>query len=103
MFGLNRSKNIRISAVIMGLLMLSVMLFSAFYIAIESDHNCQGEDCAICYRISTCKNILNSLGGVAAAIGFAAVMFYALRLIILSCAEASPITTLISLKVELLN
>ena len=28
-----------------------VMLFSAVYIAVEADHDCSGEDCAICHQI----------------------------------------------------
>ena len=50
-----------------------VMLFSAVYIAVEADHDCSGEDCAICRQISICENLLKTLGlaGAAAAISAA--------------------------------
>ena len=39
-----------------------VMLSSAIYIAVEADHDCSGEDCAICHQIGVCENLLKSLG-----------------------------------------
>ena len=39
-----------------------VMLFSAVYLAVEADHDCSGEDCAICRQISICENLLKTLG-----------------------------------------
>ena len=44
-----------------------VMLFSAVYIAVEADHDCSGEDCAICQQIGVCENLLKSLGLAGAA------------------------------------
>ena len=50
-----------------------VMLSSAVYLAVEANHDCSGEDCAICHQISVCENLLKSLGlaGAAAAISAA--------------------------------
>ncbi len=48
----------KITAGIMGIMMLFVVLFSAFYIAAEADHDCCGEDCHICICIRQCENIL---------------------------------------------
>ena len=50
-----------------------VMLSSAIYLAVEADHDCSGDDCAICRQISICENLLESLGlaGAAAAISAA--------------------------------
>ena len=39
-----------------------VMLSSAIYIAVEANHDCSGDDCAICRQISICENLLKSLG-----------------------------------------
>ena len=33
-----------------------VMLSSAIYLAVEADHDCSGDDCAICRQISICEN-----------------------------------------------
>ena len=48
----------------------AVMLSSAVYLAVEANHDCSGEDCAICHQIGVCENLLKSLGlaGAAAAI-----------------------------------
>ena len=56
----------RLLAVVLAVVMLS----SAVYIAVEADHDCSGDDCAICRQISICENLLKSLGlaGAAAAI-----------------------------------
>lgn len=48
----------RIMAGIMGILMLLIILFSAFYIAAEADHDCTGEDCPICACIHQCEKTL---------------------------------------------
>ena len=68
-----------------------VMLSSAIYLAVEADHDCSGEDCAICHQIGVCENLLKSLGlaGAAAAI--------------LPCTEMIGTLTLVSLKVKLSN
>lgn len=52
----------RIAAGIMGLLMLAIVLFSAFYIAAEAGHTCTGEDCLICACIAQCENTLHQIG-----------------------------------------
>ncbi len=52
----------RITAGIIGLLMLVTMLFSAFYIAAEINHDCSGEDCPVCACIQQCENTLRGVG-----------------------------------------
>ena len=34
-----------------------VMLSSAIYLAVEANHDCSGEDCAICHQIGVCLHI----------------------------------------------
>ncbi len=58
---LNVSKHRKIAAGILGMLMLFVMLFSAFYIVAEADHDCAGNDCPICVCIQQCENTLHQL------------------------------------------
>ena len=78
-----------------------VMLSSAVYIAVEADHDCSGEDCAICHQLQVCENLLKSIGLAGAAAVFAAAVRYALCRIISSCAELVRTFTLVSLKVKL--
>ncbi|MBR5974354.1 MAG: hypothetical protein IK020_04135 [Clostridiales bacterium] len=48
----------RVAAGIMGFLILGIMLFSTIYIAVESNHECEGEECPICFIIEQCENTL---------------------------------------------
>ena len=80
-----------------------VMLFSAVYIAVESDHECTGVDCAICHQIGVCENLLKSLGLAGAAAAVTAAFTYTMCKAILPCAETIGTLTLVSLKVKLSN
>ena len=80
-----------------------VMLSSAVYIAVEADHDCSGEDCAICRQISACENLLRSLGLAGAAAAITAAFTYTLCKAVLPCTETNGTLTLVSLKVKLSN
>ncbi|MCO7118808.1 hypothetical protein NIA13_09685 [Oscillibacter valericigenes] len=80
-----------------------VMLSSAIYLAVEADHDCSGEDCAICRQISICENLLKSLGLAGAAAAITAAFTYTVCRAILPCAEMSGTLTLVALKVKLSN
>ena len=80
-----------------------VMLFSAVYLAVEADHDCSGDDCAICHQISVCENLLKSLGLAGAAAAITAAFTYTVYRAILPCAETIDTLTLVSLKVKLSN
>ena len=80
-----------------------VMLSSAVYIAVEADHDCTGDDCAICHQIGACENLLKSLGLAGAAAAITAVFTYTMCKAILPCTETIDTLTLVSLKVKLSN
>lgn len=80
-----------------------VMLSSAIYLAVEADHDCSGDDCAICRQISICENLLKSLGIAGAAAAIMAVLTYTVCRAILPCTETIGTLTLVSLKVKLSN
>ena len=80
-----------------------VMLSSAIYLAVEANHDCSGEDCAICRQISICENLLKSLGLAGAAAVITAAFTYTMCKAILPCAETIGTLTLVSLKVKLSN
>ncbi|MCR5648213.1 MAG: hypothetical protein K6F67_01595 [Oscillospiraceae bacterium] len=87
----------------MGLMMLVLVLFSAFYIAAEADHDCSGEDCLVCACIRQCENALRVVGdGTAAGSAAVAPVFVILLAAAFVIAAASP-DTLISVKVRLNN
>ena len=67
----------RAAAGILAFLVLSVLLFSAFFIAFEAHHDCSGEDdCSICFCIDECgKAILQVLFGYSSAVRTAVSLF----------------------------
>ena len=83
------TKKFRFMTRLLAVVLAVVMLSSAIYIAVEADHDCSGEDCAICHQI-----------GVAA---ITATFTYTMCKAILPCTETIDTLTLVSLKVKLSN
>ena len=80
-----------------------VMLSSAVYLAVEADHDCSGEDCAICHQIGIYENLLKTLGLAGAAAAISAAFTYTVCRAILPCTETISTLTLVALKVKLSN
>ena len=97
------TKKFRFMTGLLAAVLAVVMLSSAAYIAVEADHDCSGEDCAICHQISTCENLLKSLGFAGATAAITAAFIYTLCKVILPCTETIDTPTLVSLKVKLSN
>ena len=95
------TKKSRLITGLLAAVLAAVMLSSAVYIAVEANHNCSGEDCAICHQLQVCENLLKSIGLAGAAAVFAAAVRYAPCRVIPSCAEVVRTFTLVSLKVKL--
>ncbi len=96
-------KTKRIIAGIIGLTMLFAVLFSAFYISVEADHHCCGEDCPICACIRQCEDILHRLGcGISEKLFFIIHTFVVLLTAVLFI-NAVTGNTLVSVKVRLNN
>ena len=55
------TKKTRIAALLLAAAVLTVMLCSAFYLALEAGHDCIGDGCAICCQIAVCRNVLKKL------------------------------------------
>lgn len=97
------SKRNRVLTVLLAAAVLFVMLSSVFFIAIEADHDCVGEDCPICYQISVCEHTLKSVGQtilVAILAGFIGIFLISLPAFTKKLAYN---TSLVSLKVKLSN
>ena len=97
------TKKFRFLTGLLAAMLAVVMLSSAVYIAVEADHDCSGEDCAICRQISTCENLLKSLGVAGTAAAVTAALPYTLCKAVLPCTETIGTLTLVSLKVKLSN
>ena len=48
-------------ASVLALLAAFILLFSVLFIALEVDHDCCGEGCAICAQIQVCEDLLRNL------------------------------------------
>ena len=97
------TKKFRFLTGLLAVVLAVVMLSSAVYIAVEADHDCSGEDCAICRQISTCEDLLKSLGLAGTAAAITAALPYTLCKAVLPCTEMIGTLTLVSLKVKLSN
>ena len=95
------TKKFRFMTRLLAAVLAVVMLSSAIYIAVEADHDCSGEDCAICHQIGVCENLLKSLGLAGAAAAITAAFTYTMCKAILPCTEMIGTLTLVSLKVKL--
>ena len=78
-----------------------VMLSSAIYLAVEADHDCSGDDCAICHQIGVCENLLKSLGLAGAAAVITAAFTYTMCRAILPCTAMIGPLPPVSLKEQL--
>ncbi len=72
-----------------------VMLSSAIYLVVEANHDCSGEDCAICHQIGVCENLLKTLGLAGAAAAISAAFTYTVCRAILPCTEMNGTLTLV--------
>jgi len=97
----NMKKRFRLLTGLLAVVLVLVMLSSAGYIAAEAEHDCSGENCAICHQINACENLLKSIGLAGSAAAIAAATRYILCRIISSCTEVAHTFTLVSLKVKL--
>ena len=93
------------AAGILGFLMLALILFSSFYIAAESDHDCCGEDCPVCSCIQICEDNLRLFeNGVEAKTEMSAVLPVLLLLLAFApLVSTLPQETLVSRKVRMNN
>lgn len=48
-------------ASLLALLVAFIMLSSVLFIALEADHDCCGEGCAVCAQIQACEDLLRNL------------------------------------------
>ena len=81
-----------------------VIFCSSAFIILHADHDCNGGDCRICTELAECCELLDTFGTAAAGTLTAAVML-CIAVLTESIIIKSPAghTTLISLKVELLD
>lgn len=88
---------------LMAVLVCIAMLSSVLFMGFSAGHDCTHEDCAICYHISVCMNMLKSF---ALVVSILAIVMAAHSVVLCAAFEALPHfaqPTLISTKVKLSN
>ena len=58
----NIKTSVKVLAGILGILVALSFVFSLFFVALESDHECEGEECHICRTMEVCEGILRQAG-----------------------------------------
>ena len=97
-----RRKIFLISAVLCALLVVSTFA-SALFIALETEHDCEGEECHICECIELCEAILQQVG-TALPIVTASIVFSVVSIFLyLSDVDVFSLRTPVSQKIRLNN
>ena len=96
-----KKKNILVITV--AVIVLCFAVFSAFFIAAESDHDCTGNDCPICYQLSVCQSFLKNLCCAGTVAAFTAALIYILCNVSARGTDICAALTLVSMKVKLSN
>lgn len=97
------SRKQRIFALISALLFGVVILGSLAFIAAESGHVCADDNCRICEAIQQSEKLLSSAGGAVIAGAVRISVIFAFIAVLLCGRVFCKSSTLISLKVELLD
>ena len=100
---MERKKRNRIAALLLAVTIPVIMLYSAFFVGAEADHDCVGEGCQICYQVDACQNTLKSLSLAVCVTAVAVAFTYTLCRCISLCMDYAQRDTLVSLKVKLSN
>ncbi|HRR76460.1 MAG TPA: hypothetical protein P5191_06565 [Ruminococcus sp.] len=94
----------RIVSCIILIVFCFVVFSSSCFIITHADHDCTGENCSICIELVECQKALHTFGAaVAGAFKLTLTLCIAAVLSKVIIKAHSAHTTLISLKVELLN
>lgn len=101
--GSRSGKRIEITAGIIILLMLFVVLFSSFYIASETDHECEGERCSVCECIEQCEAVLGHISSCGLIVLAAASAVILVCAVLFSGREVLSASTPVSMKIRLNN
>ncbi|HQM00570.1 MAG TPA: hypothetical protein PLH98_08435 [Ruminococcus flavefaciens] len=94
---------IAVSWIVLAVFSFVIFGSSAFTIT-HTNHECSGKDCSVCMELAQCHKTLNTFGtAVAGALQLTLIICIVAALCNIIIISHSAHTTLISLKVELLN
>ncbi len=97
------TKQRRIKALVLAFFVIFAMTTSLFVIVHEADHDCIGENCAVCAVVALCENTIKVLCGALVAIALLIVCGCFHSCTFLAFYKQTYCKTLVSLKIKLLN
>ena len=97
------TKRMRFAAVCGAALLIAPLIFSAFFVAAEADHDCSGDHCTICHQVQICQVLLEQLSTAHAASAAAAVLCFFTLLLAPRPQNAIVVPSPVLLRVKLLN
>ncbi|MCR5600138.1 MAG: hypothetical protein K6G33_05290 [Ruminococcus sp.] len=96
-------KRTRLTAALTALIVMLVIFCSSVFIIEHIDHECTGSDCAVCMELTQFRSNLHILGTAVTPFSVAAALIIMVAELTLLVRTALCSSTLITLKVELLN
>ena len=97
------AKKKRLPVLLLAAAVCFVMLFSSVFIAVNTDHDCMGEHCPICYQINFCENTLKTLSHAVPAITLAIALTDSFSTCLSAFTARKRTESLVTLKVKLSN
>ena len=86
---------------IMAVMMLFIMLFSAMFIVLHSDHDCTGEDCPVCACLALCQKTIKTMGNTNGTVACIATSVIPLLIVLSPVRLFLASDTLVSRKIRL--
>ena len=96
-----RNKKSKLLPFILSAVMMLFMVFAVFYIAEESVHECEGEECSVCECIHICEGILYRTRGAEFILISAAAAYVFVCLIKKNTGSGLSYDTLVSEKIRM--
>ena len=90
-------------AVFVILVVLIFLLFSAYFVAYEADHECSGEDCPVCALLHISEDSLRQLGCGVSSLPAAGMLIFLIMVMRLCTDSCNIISTPVSRKTRLNN
>ncbi len=96
---------VRLTALLIFICIITAFLFSAFFISLEAEHDCDGEHCDTCEQIAVCAETLKKLQNIFFVFIFYSFLCMAISLytvLSIYCSNRKAVT-LVRLKVRMNN
>lgn len=91
----------KVLAGIVGIMVALAFVFSLFFIAVEADHECEGEDCHICRTLEACEGLLRQSGSAVSSNACMAATVWIVCLLAVPVVNSVQDKTLVTDKVKM--